>query len=106
MPDRPDRLIVSNTGLPISLQKLSSGYDFIRLLYDRLLVPQTVMDELVQGEVETAGRYVERCSVGDLLDIRSVAKGVFIGMRSGLLRGVAYTYLRIFETSGRGQYFC
>lgn len=40
------RRIVSDTGLLISLEKLSDGYRFIRLLYDRILIPAAVLHEL------------------------------------------------------------
>ena len=36
--------IVSNTGPLISLEKLSHGYDFIRQLYEKLVIPPAVLD--------------------------------------------------------------
>lgn len=51
--DLPSRPIVSDTGPLISLEKITGGYRFIRCLYDRLVVPPAVMDELVAGPFET-----------------------------------------------------
>ena len=40
------KLIVSNTGPVISLEKLSNGFDFIRKLYDKIILPEEVLKEL------------------------------------------------------------
>jgi hypothetical protein len=41
--------IVSNTGPLISLEKLRQGYDFIRQLYDTIIIPPGVLDEVAAG---------------------------------------------------------
>ena len=41
------RQIVSDTGLLITLEKLPDGYQFIRKLYDTIIIPPTVLTELV-----------------------------------------------------------
>lgn len=51
--DPPLRQIVSDTGPLISLEKITGGYRFIGRLYDRLIVPPAVIDELVAGQFET-----------------------------------------------------
>jgi hypothetical protein len=43
------RRIVSNTGPLISLEKLRQGYDFIRQLYDTIIIPPGVLDEVAAG---------------------------------------------------------
>jgi len=44
------RRIVSNTGPLILLEKLRPGYDFIRQLYDTLIIPPGVLDEVTEGD--------------------------------------------------------
>jgi predicted nucleic acid-binding protein len=45
----PDAKIVSDTGPLISLEKLSDGYSFFRLLYAKILIPFSVLEELSVG---------------------------------------------------------
>jgi predicted nucleic acid-binding protein len=45
-----ERETVSDTGPLITLEKLSDGYRFIRFLYDKIIIPQTALDELTQGQ--------------------------------------------------------
>lgn len=66
------RRIVSDTGPLISLEKLSDGYRFIRLLYQRILIPEAVLRELAQGQFETEEDYLEHFGVRDLFDVRTV----------------------------------
>ena len=42
--------IVSNTGPLISLEKLNQGYNFIRCLYEKLIIPPAVLDEVAEGQ--------------------------------------------------------
>jgi predicted nucleic acid-binding protein len=58
------RLIISNTGPLITLEKLSDGYGFIRKLYDRMLIPPTVLEELFQGQFVSAKAYIEHLPCG------------------------------------------
>jgi predicted nucleic acid-binding protein len=64
-----DRETASDTGPLIPLEKLSDGYRFIRLLYDKIIIPRTVLDELVQGQFLSAQAYLEHYGIEDLLDI-------------------------------------
>ena len=68
------RTIVSNTGPLISLEKLDQGYNFIRLLYDKLIVPSTVLTEVAQGQFETPPAYLRHYAISDLIEVRSVTQ--------------------------------
>ena len=63
------REIASDTGPLITLEKLSDGYRFIRLLYDRIIIPPIVLDELVQGQFVSHQAYLEHYGVEDLLQV-------------------------------------
>lgn len=43
------KVVVSNTGPLITLEKLEDGYKFIRKLYNRILIPQKVAEEISEG---------------------------------------------------------
>lgn len=58
MSEDAPRSIVSDTGLLISLEKISGGYRFIRRLYDRLLVPPAVLKELAAWAFESEAAYL------------------------------------------------
>ncbi|HSK81362.1 MAG TPA: hypothetical protein VLQ45_33220 [Thermoanaerobaculia bacterium] len=64
-----ERETASDTGPLITLEKLSDGYRFIRLLYDKILIPRTVLGELVQGQFLSAQVYLEHYGVEDLLEV-------------------------------------
>jgi hypothetical protein len=68
------RLIVSNTGPLISLEKLTQGYDFIRRLYDRVIIPPAVLDEVAAGQFATPSAYLQYYSISDLLEVRTVSQ--------------------------------
>ena len=68
------RQVVCGTGLLISLEKITSGYRFIGRLYDRLLVPSAVMDELVAGQFETKDAYLRHFDAENLVVVESVLK--------------------------------
>ena len=48
------RRIVSNTGPLISLEKLNQGHDFIRRLYDKLIISPAVLEEVAAGQFPTS----------------------------------------------------
>jgi predicted nucleic acid-binding protein len=48
MPE-PVRIVVSDTGPFITLEKLPGGFELLRRLYDRVLLPQQVLAELAEG---------------------------------------------------------
>jgi predicted nucleic acid-binding protein len=79
-----ERLIVSDTGPLITLEKLADGYRFIRLLYNNILVPRTVLEELSQGQFTSAGAYITHYDVGDLFDVVD-ARGDLGGAEEELL---------------------
>ena len=68
------RQIVSNTGPLISVEKLSQGYDFIRRLYDKLIVPPVVLEEVVAGQFATPDEYLQHYIISDLIEMRTVSQ--------------------------------
>lgn len=64
-----ERETVSDTGPLITLEKLSAGYRFIRLLYDKIIIPPTVLDELAQGQFVSPQAYLIHYGIEDLLDV-------------------------------------
>ena len=68
------RQIVSNTGPLISLEKLSQGYDLIRRLYDKLIVPLVVLEEVAAGQFATPGEYLQHYAISNLIEMRTVSR--------------------------------
>jgi predicted nucleic acid-binding protein len=68
------RRIVSNTGPLISLEKLRQGYDFIRQLYDTIIIPPGVLDEVAEGQFATPQAYVQHYGIVDLFEVQAVAR--------------------------------
>lgn len=66
----PGRCVVSDAGPIISLEKLEGGFDFIRLLYDQVLLPQVVLEELATGWQLSATGYLNKFAIEDLIDAR------------------------------------
>lgn len=64
-----ERETASDTGPLITLEKLDDGYRFIRLLYDRIIVPRAVLDELVQGQFVSPQAYLSHYGIEDLLEV-------------------------------------
>jgi len=60
---------VSDTGPLITLEKLNDGYRFIRLLYDRIIIPEIVLEELAQGQFLNPQAYLDHYGIGDLLEV-------------------------------------
>lgn len=65
---------MSNTGRLISLEKLSQGYDFIWRLYDKLIVPPVVLEEVVAGQFATPDEYLLHYAIRDLIEMRTVSQ--------------------------------
>jgi len=63
------RETASDTGPLITLEKLSDGYRFIRLLYDRIIIPHAVLDELAQGQFTSPQAYLAHYRIEDLLEV-------------------------------------
>ena len=72
------RRIVSNTGPLISLEKLRQGYDFIRQLYDTIIIPLGVLDEVAEGQFATPQAYLQHYG---LVDIDFAARTVTLALR-------------------------
>lgn len=66
------RVIVSDTGPLITLEKMSDGYDFIRKLYDKIIIPSAVLKEVAEGEFSDPFDYLETHGIEDLIEIKSV----------------------------------
>ena len=66
------RRIVSNTGPLISLEKLRQGYDFIRQLYDTIIIPPSVLDEVAEGQFSTPQAYLQHYGIVDLIEVQAV----------------------------------
>jgi len=64
--------IVSDTGPIISLEKLSNGFEFIRKLYDKIIIPQAVLSELSADSFEYPAEYLDFYSIKDLRMVRHV----------------------------------
>ena len=67
MIDPTARRIVCDTGPLISLEKLRGGYQFIRRLFDQLIVPPAVLDELSENLYASAEAYLQEHNLHDLL---------------------------------------
>jgi predicted nucleic acid-binding protein len=68
------RQIVSDTGPLISLEKLSQGYEFIRRLYDKLLIAPAVLEEVAAGQFATPEEYLQHYGISDLIEVRTVSQ--------------------------------
>ena len=68
------RQIVSNTGPLISVEKLTQGYDFIRRLYDKVIIPPTVFEEVAAGQFATPEEYLQHYAISDLIEVRTVSQ--------------------------------
>jgi predicted nucleic acid-binding protein len=69
---RAARRIVSNTGPLISLEKLRQGYDFIRQLYNTIIIPPGVLDEVAEGQFATPHAYLQHYGIEDLIVVQAV----------------------------------
>ncbi|MFQ5639481.1 MAG: hypothetical protein ACE5IR_15965 [bacterium] len=65
-------VIVSNTGPVISLEKLSNGFDFIRKLYDKIILPEEVLKELAFGKYSVPFDYLHAHEIEDLFEVKTV----------------------------------
>lgn len=68
------RRIVSNTGPLISLEKLRQGYDFIRQLYDTIIIPPGVLDEVAAGQFATPQAYLQHYGIVDFIAVQAVSQ--------------------------------
>ena len=63
--------IVSNTGPLITLEKLPDGFAFIRSLYEHILVPRQVIEELAEPFGAPA-EYIRRYHLEKLLEVHDI----------------------------------
>ncbi|MBF0475464.1 MAG: hypothetical protein HQK59_06450 [Deltaproteobacteria bacterium] len=70
MNENSARIVVSDTGALISLEKITGGYDFIRKLYDVILVPPAVMEDLAEN-YDSPGHYLRYYRISDLITVKS-----------------------------------
>ena len=70
--DQPgQRIIVSNTGPFISLEKITGGFFLLRSLYDRVFIPLQVLFELALDSLPTQN-YLKERSLEDLVIVENV----------------------------------
>lgn len=74
-PSDSTRRVVSDTGPLISLEKLTGGFRFIRRLYNQIIVPPAVLEEVGFHE-DRAETYLERHGISDLVEVRPVTARV------------------------------
>jgi predicted nucleic acid-binding protein len=67
-----ERHVVSDTGPLISLEKLGDGYRLLRLLYDRVLIPPSVLAELIHGQFVDEHAYMEHYGISGFLEVVEV----------------------------------
>jgi uncharacterized protein len=67
------RRIVSNTGPLISLEKLYRGYDFMRQLYDTIIIPASVLNEVAEGAFAHPHAYLQHYGIVDLIEVHAVS---------------------------------
>lgn len=68
------KIIVSNTGPIISLEKLSDGFNFIRRLYDKIILPDVVLQELAGDNFLAPTDYLKTNNIESLIEIRQVTQ--------------------------------
>lgn len=68
------KLIVSNTGPVISLEKLNDGFDFIRKVYDKIILPEEVLKELASGKYSVPFDYLHANKIDDLFEVKTVSQ--------------------------------
>ena len=66
--------MVSNTGPLISLEKLRPGYDFIRQLYDTIIIPPGVLDEVAEGQFATPQASLQYYGIVDLIAVHAMSQ--------------------------------
>ena len=92
------RRIVSDTGPLISLEKLTDGFRFIRTLYDQIIVPPAVLEEVAFHE-DHPGAYLERHGIVDLVEVRAVPEKVKVPV-------IACTQERFRRSNSHSRWTC
>lgn len=68
--NEPQR-VVSDAGPLISLEKPSGGYPLIARLYERIIVPPQVLEEIAQGRYSQPQEYLKTHQISDLIEVRT-----------------------------------
>ncbi|VAX35101.1 Shikimate kinase I [hydrothermal vent metagenome] len=66
-----NRSIISDTGPLISLEKLNGGYSFIQQLYDKIIIPSKVLEEIGQN---FPAQYLSHYNIEHLIEVREVSE--------------------------------
>lgn len=101
--------VVSDTGPLISLEKLENGYQFIKQLYGKILVPKIVIDELYQSKFLNWHDYQCFYGIGDcftIIDKQLEISQMLEGLDAGETQAIQLAYnlqlpLLIEEEKGR-----
>lgn len=72
------RMVVSDTGPLISLEKLSAGFEFIHRLYDKILIPSAVLREVAEGQFAQPEHYLAHYGLRDWVEVREPSVPVTI----------------------------
>lgn len=71
--------VVSDTGALITLEKLDQGFDFIKKLYDQILVPPKVLEELT-SHYPSPQDYLKHYQITRLIKVQIPPSEVIQGM--------------------------
>lgn len=71
--NEPQR-VVSDAGPLISLEKLSGGYRFIAQLYEGIIVPPKVLEEIAQERYSQPQEYLKSHQISDLIEARTPSR--------------------------------
>jgi predicted nucleic acid-binding protein len=67
------RLFASNTGPCISLEKLDGGFDLLRVIGCRIVIPPQVLEELTEGR-RPGSDYISDFSIADIVQVDTPPK--------------------------------
>ena len=104
--------IVSNTGPLISLEKLHQGHDLMQQLYDVIIIPKSVLDEVAEGQFARPHDYLQHYGIVDFIEVHPVsmtrtlpqASRLHIGETEAILLALGLALpLLIEETVGRPE---
>ncbi|MBS4029329.1 MAG: hypothetical protein KGZ58_11930 [Ignavibacteriales bacterium] len=79
-------IVVSDTGPLISLEKISNGFNLIRKLEYKILIPPKVLEEVSEGFIPKE-RYVQHFAIEDIVEIVKMASTPLIQHNERLHEG-------------------
>jgi hypothetical protein len=56
------------------LEKVNRGYDFIRRLYEKLVIPPAVLAEVAEEQFEDPHAYLQHYGILNLIEVRAVTQ--------------------------------